>query len=63
MADCGAIAQVQPVRDHQLISSHGDVQVLVNLATLSDSLEYLAEAIQHSGSNQQPGQVGHIMTS
>ena len=29
---------------------------LVNLATLSDSLDYLADAIQHFGDSQQPRQ-------
>ena len=49
------------MHENQLISSQADAQVLVSLATLSDSLEYLAEAIQHSGSNQQPGQVSQII--
>lgn len=33
----------------QLVAAAGDTQRLVNLATLSDSLDYLADAIQHFG--------------
>ncbi|DBA83817.1 TPA: hypothetical protein ACH3X1_006340 [Trebouxia sp. C0004] len=50
------LAQVKPVREDQLVSASGDMHRLVNLATLSDSLDYLADAIQHFGDSQQPRQ-------
>jgi hypothetical protein len=53
MCEC---MQVKPVREDQLVSVSGDMHRLVNLATLSDSLDYLADAIQHFGESQQPRQ-------
>ena len=38
------------------MSASGDMHRLVNLASLADSLEYLADAIQHFGDSQQPRQ-------
>ena len=45
------------MNEEQLISSQGDMQRLVGLAALSDSLQYLADAIQQSGSSQHSTQV------
>ena len=45
--------QVKPVHVDQLVMASGDTQRLVNLATLSDSLDYLADAMQHFGDGQQ----------
>ena len=38
------------------MSASGDMHRLVNLASLADSLEYLADAIQHFGDSQQARQ-------
>ncbi|KAL0041964.1 hypothetical protein WJX79_010411 [Trebouxia sp. C0005] len=57
------LAQVKPVREDQLVSASGDMHRLVNLATLSDSLDYLADAIQHFGDSQQPRQSAAASTS
>ena len=42
------------MREDQLVSGLGDMHQLVNLAALADSLDYLADAIQHFGDSQQP---------
>ena len=42
------------------MSASGDMHRLVNLATLSDSLDYLADAIQHFGDSQQPRQSASV---
>ena len=43
---------MKPVNVAQLVAASGDMQRLVNLATLSDSLDYLADAMQHFGDSQ-----------
>ena len=48
------LLQVKPVREDQLMSGTGDVKRLINLAALSDSLDYLADAIHRFGDSQQP---------
>ncbi len=55
-SDISPAAQVKPMREDQLVSGSGDMHKIVNLATLSDSLDYLADAIQHFGDSQQPRQ-------
>ncbi|KAL3138889.1 hypothetical protein ABBQ32_005714 [Trebouxia sp. C0010 RCD-2024] len=47
------LAQVRPVQVDQLVTASGDMQRLVNLASLCDSLDYLADAMQHFGEGQQ----------
>ena len=44
--------QAKPVSVDQLVTASGDTQRLVNLASLSDSLDYLADAMQHFGDSQ-----------
>ena len=44
--------QAKPVSVDQLVAASGNMQRLVNLATLSDSLDYLADAMQHFGDSQ-----------
>ena len=41
--------QVKPVGVERLVAASGDTQRLVNLASLSDSVGYLADAMQHFG--------------
>lgn len=45
------------------MSASGDMHRLVNLASLADSLEYLADAIQHFGDSQQPRQSAQVRSS
>ena len=44
--------QAKQVSVDQLVAASGEMQQLVNLASLSDSLDYLADAMQHFGDNQ-----------
>lgn len=50
--EMGGWLQMKPVSVAQLVAASGDMQRLVNLATLSDSLDYLADAMQHFGDSQ-----------
>ena len=45
---------MKPVREEQLMSGSGDMSRLINLAALSDSLDYLADAIHRFGDTKQP---------
>ena len=49
-----APAQVQPVQEDQLMTASGNVTSIVSLAALSESLDYLADAIHCFGDSRKP---------